>query len=146
VNGVTSSYVRVVQTRSDPGAFVALGRELYEWLYGAQGQLSTLLDGAIAPVLFEAQGWRAPSDRQWALLRAPLELLARPGERLVANDKLARFSMVRRLGPTEQPSVHNDFRMGVAFRVSERSGTRELNLEAEKAGDPRRSRRYPASI
>ena len=76
---LAARYVRAVQARSDAGVFVELGRELYGWLDGDQGQLSVLLERAGSPLVFEVRGPRSPSDRAWAVLRAPFELLARPG-------------------------------------------------------------------
>ena len=42
--------------RSDAGVFVGLGRELYGWLDGDQGQLSALLERAARPLVFEVAG------------------------------------------------------------------------------------------
>jgi hypothetical protein len=73
LDDVSTRYVQAVQARSDPGVLVMLGQALYEWLDGDQSQLSVLLEQADTPVVFEIQGPRAPSDAQWALLRAPFE-------------------------------------------------------------------------
>ena len=76
--GLASRYVRAVQARSDHGVLVELGRELYRWLDGDQGQLTGLLERADRPVVFEVAGPRSPSEAAWAVLRAPFELLAAP--------------------------------------------------------------------
>jgi hypothetical protein len=79
--GLAGRYVRAVQARSDHGVLVELGRELYRWLDGDQGQLAALLEQADRPVVFEITGPRSPSEAGWAVLRAPFELLAAPGHR-----------------------------------------------------------------
>jgi hypothetical protein len=43
---LASQYVRAVQAGADAGVFVELGRELYGWLEGDQGQLTGLLEHA----------------------------------------------------------------------------------------------------
>ena len=80
--GLAARYVRAVQAGSDAGVFVGLGRELYGWLDGDQGQLTALLERAARPVVFEVAGPRSPSEAAWAVLRAPFELLARAGWRV----------------------------------------------------------------
>jgi tetratricopeptide (TPR) repeat protein len=130
---LTARYVRAVHARSDPGVFLGLGRELFGWLEGDQGQLSGLLQRAGAPLIFEVRGPRSPSESGWALLRAPFELLTRPGGGFLAEDTLTRFVVVRRLGPVEQPPRPDGFRLGVAFMASSPRGQPELDFEAEEA-------------
>jgi hypothetical protein len=86
LNGLAGRYVRAVQAGSDAGVFVELGRELYGWLDGGQGQLSALMERAARPLVFEVRGPRSPSDLAWAVLRAPFELLARPDGGLLAEN------------------------------------------------------------
>ena len=38
-----------------PGVFVELGRDLYAWLDGDQGQLTALLEQAARPLVFEVR-------------------------------------------------------------------------------------------
>ncbi|TCC00512.1 tetratricopeptide repeat protein [Micromonospora zingiberis] len=133
LDGLAARYVRAVQANSDDGVFVALGRELYEWLDSEHGQLSALLKRAPTPLVFEVQGPRTPSDRAWAALRAPYELLARPGGGFLVEDELARFSVVRRLGtPGPRPAL-DGFRLGLAFMAASPRGQHELDFEAEEA-------------
>ena len=117
----------------DAGVFVGLGRELYRWLDGDQGQLSALLERAARPVVFEVAGPRSPSEAAWAVLRAPFELLAEPGGGLLAEDELARFCVVRRLGPAGSRPGLDGFRLGLAFMASSPRGQHELDFEAEEA-------------
>jgi hypothetical protein len=125
--------VRAVRAGSDAGVFVELGRELYGWLDGDQGQLNALLERAPRPLVFEVQGPRSPSDRAWAVLRAPFELLAQPGGGLLAEDELDRFCVVRRMGPAEKQPGLDQFRLGLAFMASSPRGQHELDFEAEEA-------------
>ena len=133
LTGLAARYVRAVQAGSDAGVFVGLGRELYGWLDGDQGQLSGLLERAARPVVFEVAGPRSPSEAAWAVLRAPFELLAVPDGGLLAEDELARFCVVRRLGPAEGRPGLDGFRLGLAFMASSPRGQHELDFEAEEA-------------
>lgn len=119
--------------RSDSRVFLDLGRELYSWLEADQRQLSALLDEAREPVVFEVRGPRSPSDRAWAMLRAPFELLARPDGGFHAEDALARFRVVRRLGGAVEQLALDQFRLGVAFMASAPRGQYEMDFEAEEA-------------
>ena len=125
--------MRGVQAGGDDGVFVGLGRELFDWLEGDQGQLSGLLERAARPVVFEVAGPRSPSDAAWAVLRAPFELLALPGGGLLAQDELARFCVVRRMGPALGRPGLDQFRLGLAFMASSPRGQLELDFEAEEA-------------
>jgi hypothetical protein len=133
LTGLAGRYVRAVQAGSDAGVFVELGRELYSWLDGDQGQLSGLLERAARPLVFEVTGPRSPSEVPWAVLRAPFELLARPGGGLLAEDELARFCAARRLGPAEARPTLDQFRLGLAFMESSPRDQHELDFEAEEA-------------
>jgi len=132
LEGLTARYVRAVQTRSDPGVFVGLGRELFGWLERDTGQLSGLLVRAGSPLVFQVGGPRAPSAAGWAMWRAPWELLARPDGGFLAEDELARFCVVRRLGLAESPARPDGFRLGLAFMASSPRGQHELDFEAEE--------------
>ena len=126
-------YVRVVQAGRDGGVFVELGRELFGWLDADQGQLSGLLEKTVRPVVFEVRGPRFPSGQAWTVLRAPFELLARPGGGFLAADELDRFCVVRRLGPSVERPALDQFRLGLAFMASSPRGQHELDFEAEEA-------------
>ena len=67
------------------------------------------------------------------MLRAPFELLARPGGGLLAEDELARFCVVRRLGAARERPGLDQFRLGLAFMASSPRGQHELDFEAEEA-------------
>ena len=133
LTGLAGRYVRAVQSHSGDGVFVELGRDLYRWLDGDQGQLGGLLERAARPVVFEVAGPRSPSEAAWAVLRAPYELLAPPGGGLLAQDELARFCVARRLGPAGGRPALDGFRLGLAFMASSPRGQRELDFEAEEA-------------
>ncbi|TCB97234.1 tetratricopeptide repeat protein [Micromonospora zingiberis] len=125
-------YVRAVHAGAADEVLVGLGRELWSWLDGDQGQLTALLDRAPAPVVFEVRGPRSPSGRAWAVLRAPFELLARPGEGFLAAEAL-RFCVVRRLGVPGALPEPDGFRLGLAFMASSPRRQHELDFEAEEA-------------
>ena len=133
LTGLAGRYVRAVRARCDAGVFVELGRELYGWLDGEQGQLSAVLERAARPLVFEVRGPQSPSDQGWAVLRAPFELLARPRGGLLAEDELDRFCVVRRLGPARERPGLDRFRLGLAFMASSPRGQHELDFEAEEA-------------
>ena len=133
LTGLADRYVRAVQAGSDAGVFVELGRELFGWLDGDQGQLTALLERVARPLIFEVQGPPKPSDAAWALLRAPFELLAQPGGGFLAEDELARFCVVRRLCPAGKQPGPGPFRLGLAFMASAPRGQHELDFEAEEA-------------
>ncbi|MBB4752204.1 tetratricopeptide repeat protein [Actinoplanes lobatus] len=126
-------YLRAVQSQAGDDVFLALGRELWKWLNGAEGQLSALLERISAPVTFEVRGPRSPVDREWTLLRAPFELLARPGGGFLAADAVERFCVVRRLGRSAAVPEPDGFRLGLAFMASSPRRQHELDFEAEEA-------------
>ncbi|MFI5593657.1 CHAT domain-containing protein, partial [Amycolatopsis sp. NPDC051758] len=128
---VATQYVGAAQGRSD-AALLELGRELFGWLDGEQGQLHTWLKGSGAPVMLEVRGSQWPSAAAWALLRAPFEVLAWPDGSFLAQDGKTRFSVVRRLGTAIPPAALGDFRLGVAFMASSPAGQDELDFEAEE--------------
>src|SRR5712691_1992402 len=130
---LAARYVTALQAHAGTGDFTRLGRELFEWLDGDQGQLSALLERASRPLSFEVQGTRSPSEKAWAVLRALFELLAGPGGAVLAEDELARFSVTRRLGPAGKGSTLDEFRLGLAFMASSPRSQHELDYEAEEA-------------
>jgi len=130
---LTDRYGQVVHAGRDDGVFVDLGQQLFGWLDADQGQLSGLLEQSVRPTVFEVRGPRSPSVQAWAVLRAPFELLARPGGGFLAADELDRFCVIRRLGsPVERPAL-DQFRLGLAFMASSPRGQHELDFEAEEA-------------
>jgi hypothetical protein len=85
LGGLAARYARAVRAHAGEAVFAGLGRELFGWLDGDEGQLTQLLGRAVAPLVFEVAGpWR-PSARAWAVLRAPFELLAPSGEGFLAG-------------------------------------------------------------
>ncbi|MBL6276126.1 tetratricopeptide repeat protein [Micromonospora fiedleri] len=132
LDALAERYVRAVQANSDDEVFIALGRELFDWLDGEHRQLTGLLKQAPAPLIFEVQGPRTPSERGWAVLRAPYELLARPGGGFLMQE-WAQFSVVRRLGSPGPTPALDGFRLGLAFMAAAPRGQHELDFEAEEA-------------
>ncbi|RUL95210.1 tetratricopeptide repeat protein [Verrucosispora sp. FIM060022] len=129
---LAARYVRAVQANNDDEVFIALGRELFDWLDGEHRQLTGLLKQAPAPLIFEVQGPRTPSERGWAVLRAPYELLARPSGGFLMQE-WTQFSVVRRLGSPGPTPLLDGFRLGLAFMAAAPRGQHELDFEAEEA-------------
>ena len=112
---------------------LALGRELYGWLNGDGGHLNTLLQRAVPPLRFEiVAANRFPSAAEWALLRAPWELLA-DQQGFLARDPGLGFSPVRRLGRPEKGTPPGSKRLGVVFMAASPQGAAELDYEAEES-------------
>ncbi|GHJ09695.1 hypothetical protein TPA0907_40620 [Micromonospora humidisoli] len=133
VGDLGTRYAQAVQADAGDDVLTGLGRSLYAWLDGELGQLTDLLHRAATPLTFEVQGPRTPSERQWAVLRAPFELLARPDGGFLAADALLRFGVVRRLGPPGVRPALDPYRLGLGFMAAAPRGQRELDFEAEEA-------------
>ncbi|WP_030395560.1 CHAT domain-containing protein [Kitasatospora purpeofusca] len=131
LTAVAGRYVDAVRGGSRREVLLALGRELYGWLDGDRRRLTRLLDEAPVPVLFEVRGPRRPSAAEWALLRAPFELLAAPGGGFLVEEP-EQFAVVRRLGRPGPADALDDRRLGVAFMASSPRGQNELDYEAEE--------------
>ncbi|MFE4514033.1 CHAT domain-containing protein [Kitasatospora sp. NPDC056783] len=131
LTGVAGRYVDAVRGGSRREVLLALGRELYGWLDGDRRWLTRLLDEAAAPVLFEVRGPRRPSAAEWALLRAPVELLATPGGGFLVEEP-EQFAVARRLGRPGPADPLDDRRLGVAFMASAPRSQHELDYEAEE--------------
>lgn len=73
LRGVAGRYVHAVHVGADDGVFVELGRELFAWVDGDQGQLTRLLAQAKKPLVFDLQAPSPslPSEAGWAVLRRP---------------------------------------------------------------------------
>ncbi|MFC4066309.1 CHAT domain-containing protein, partial [Actinoplanes subglobosus] len=131
--GIGTRYVRAVYADATDDVFVTLGRDLWSWLEGDQGQLTALLERSSGLMTFEVRGPRSPNEAAWAVLRAPWELLARPDGGFLAADAVSRFCVVRRLGvPGVVPSP-DGHRLGLVFMASAPRQQRELDFEAEEA-------------
>ncbi|WP_228390464.1 CHAT domain-containing protein, partial [Streptomyces smaragdinus] len=131
LDAVAAQYVDAVRSGSVEQALLAVGRELYRWLDGELGELTRLRDEAQGPLVFEVRAPTRPSAAEWALLRAPFELLAAPGEGFMARE-LSSFAVARRMGrPGTAPDL-GGFRLGVAFMASAPRGQHELDFEAEE--------------
>ncbi|BAJ27690.1 MULTISPECIES: CHAT domain-containing protein [Kitasatospora] len=131
LTGVANRYVDAVRGGSRREVLLGLGRELYGWLDGDRRWLARLLEEAPSPVLFEVRGPRRPSVAEWALLRAPFELLAVPGGGFLVEEP-EQFAVVRRLGRPSPADPLDDRRLGVAFMASAPRGQHELDYEAEE--------------
>ncbi|GGN83959.1 hypothetical protein GCM10010112_62830 [Actinoplanes lobatus] len=133
LSDLATRYLQAVQAHAGDDVFLALGRELWSWLDGDQGQMAAMLDRVSAPVTFEVRGPRSPEEREWAVLRAPFELLVRPGVGFLAGDAVQRFCVARRLGAPVAAPDPDGFRLGLAFMASSPRRQHELDFEAEEA-------------
>jgi CHAT domain/AAA ATPase domain len=121
----------LLRERSPNAGLLALGRDLFAWLDGQGGALTTALSRAVGPWLLEIRGPLRPSAGEWSLLRAPWELLADADGHLARNPLLA-FAPVRRLGAPREAAAPDDYRLGLAFMAAAPWGERTLDQEAEE--------------
>ena len=125
-------YYELLQSSNPAAGLLALGRELHGWLDGDGGQLTALLQQSERPLRFEVcAANRYPSGAEWALLRAPWELLA-DQQGFLAGDVGLGFSPVRRLGRPVAPPALDKHRLGLVFMAASPRGARELDYEAEE--------------
>jgi hypothetical protein len=126
-------YAALVTVRNPAEGLISLGRDLYRFLDGDAGELTTLLDRAPRPIHFEiATPTRRPDRATRALLRAPCELLANNEGHLAGDDRLG-FSPMRRLGRAEAPPPLDTYRLGLMFMAASPHGVVDLDYEAEEA-------------
>ncbi|WP_229794648.1 tetratricopeptide repeat protein [Actinoplanes campanulatus] len=125
LQGVAAEYVDAVHSDADDAVFVALGRKLFAWIGGDEVQFRT-------PLVFEVRASASPSAAEWAVLRAPWEVLA-DQHGFLAADELRRFEVVRRLGPPDAAPALDGFRLGLMFMASAPRGQHELDFEAEES-------------
>ena len=133
LNSFTDRYNVLLASASYPAAgLLALGRDIYNWLDGDSRQLSALLQAAQTPLLFEiCVANRFPSLEEWALLRAPWELLA-DGRGFLAGDVGLGFSPVRRVGRRKDSPAPDEHRLGLVFMAASPSGAKDLDYEKEE--------------
>jgi tetratricopeptide (TPR) repeat protein len=145
LEGVAERY-RLLMGREDRPALYALGRELWGWLDGDAGAMARLKKQAPKPLLMEISGPAWPSSAEWALLRAPFEVLADPEEGFWAEDARLGFAPFRRLrqASAEVPAP-DSYRLGLAFMAAAPRGQRELDYEAEEAAILRAVRPKPGA-
>jgi CHAT domain-containing protein len=126
-------YTDLLRLTQPEAGLLDVGRELYRWLDGDGGHLAALLQQAQPPLQFEIRAAnRYPNDEEWALLRAPWELLA-DGKGFLAGDVGLGFSPVRRLGHRVEAPPLGPHRLGLVFMAASPHGAVELDYEAEEA-------------
>jgi hypothetical protein len=125
-------YGVILRTRGGAAPLLALGRDLYRWLEGDRGALTSLIGEAPRPFLFEVRGPARPSRAEWALLRAPFELLA-DDSGFLAQDAPLRFCPLRRLGAAKPPPRPDAHRLGLVFMPAAPRRQDELDYEAEES-------------
>jgi hypothetical protein len=112
LEGFSGRYGQLLGSPHAGAGLLALGRELYGWLDG-EGQLHALLQRAERPLRFEVCAANLlPSPAEWALLRAPWELLADQNG-FWAGDVALGFSPVRRLGRRTEAPPLDKHRLGL---------------------------------
>ena len=132
LKGFTDRYSQLLNASSPEADLLALGRELYAWLDGDDGQLQAFLRHAARPLRFEVGAAnRAPTAAEWTLLRAPWELLA-DAQGFLAGDVGLGFSPVRRLGRRGDVPALGEYRLGLAFMAASPQGIVDLDYEAEE--------------
>src|SRR5262249_3298622 len=132
LEGFSRRYYELLQSSNPAAGLLALGRELHGWLDGDGGQLTALLQQSERPLRFEVCATnRFPSGAEWALLRAPWELLA-DQQGFLAGDVGLGFSPVRRPGRQVASAALDKHRLGLVFMAAAPRGARELDYEAEE--------------
>src|SRR5262245_44980764 len=76
LNAFSRRYYELLRSSHAAAGLLTLGHELYRWLDGEGGALNAFLQTADRPLRFEVcAANRFPKPEEWALLRAPWELL-----------------------------------------------------------------------
>jgi tetratricopeptide (TPR) repeat protein len=133
LTGFRDRYAQLLKESNPEAGLLALGQELYAWLDGTDGRLRAFLRQATRPLRFEIRAADCvPTPEQWALLRAPWELLA-DSQGFLAQDAAAGFSPVRRLGQQAPMPTLGEYRLGLAFMAASPAGAVDLDYEAEEA-------------
>jgi CHAT domain-containing protein/tetratricopeptide (TPR) repeat protein len=133
LKGFSDRYARLLDASQPAAGLLDLGRALYRWLDGDRGHLTELLQRARPLHVEVCAASRFPSDAEWALLRAPWELLA-DANGFLAGDAGLGFSPVRRLGRRADAPPLDGHRLGLVFMAASPhgQGARELDYEAEE--------------
>jgi tetratricopeptide (TPR) repeat protein len=133
LKGFREHYSQLLNSSNADAELLALGRELYAWLDGADGRLQAFLRQATRPLRFEiCAADHIPTAAQLALLRAPWELLA-DSQGFLAGDAATGYSPVRRVGRQAQMPALGEYRLGLAFMAASPQGAVDLDYEAEEA-------------
>jgi tetratricopeptide (TPR) repeat protein len=132
LKGFSDRYRSLLGSSQPAAGLLALGRDLYGWLNSDDAQLTRLLQQADRPLRFEVcTADRYPSEAEWALLRAPWELLA-GGKDFLAGDVGLGFSPVRRVGRRTDAPPLDRHRLGLVFMAASPQGAQELDYEREE--------------
>jgi tetratricopeptide (TPR) repeat protein len=115
----------------DQDGFPALGREIFDWLDGADRFLLRALEGS-GPIQLEIVAPGHPDAAATALLDIPWELLAN-AEGFLASDANRPLCLTRRMGRPEQPVEPAHADLALIFMASAPQGEVELDFEAEEA-------------
>lgn len=124
--------VRYREGRRDSEALTAVGREIFDWLDGAERWLHRALVGARPPWRVEFVTGLHPGARELLFLEAPWELLADEHGPLAGRPDIV-FCPVRRLGNPVEPLEPSPYRLSVAFMAASPEGQPVLAFEEEEA-------------
>src|SRR5262245_36384086 len=125
-------YGELLNSSNAAAGILKLGRDLHDWLDGDGRHLNALLQQAPRPLRFEVCcPSLLPGPAEWALLRAPWELLA-DANGFWAGDVGLGFSPVRRLGQQKLALALDKHRLGLVFMAASPRGARDLDYEAEE--------------
>jgi tetratricopeptide (TPR) repeat protein len=132
LQGFSRRYYDLLRSPHAGAGLLALGRDLYGWLDGQSGVVGTFLQRADRPLRFEVcAAKRYLIEAEWALLRAPWEVLA-DQQGFLAGEVPLGFSPVRRLGQAVAPPALDKLRLGLMFMAASPRGARELDYEREE--------------
>jgi hypothetical protein len=128
----SDAYRKLLGKTNNSEELLALGREIYQWLDGAEGWLGRSLPSVYPPpAIVEFAAPLRPSDDQRAFLEVPWELLADQGGHLAWNEDLI-YCPLRRLGVPDEPAPSSPYRLSVVFMAAAPRQERNLRYEEEE--------------
>ena len=134
---LSARYVLAVDAGSDMAVLVELGRELFSWLDGGQGQLAALLERASAPVVFEVRGPRSPSACGVGGVAGAVGVAGVAGWRVCGRGCVAAVRCGAPAGCGDAGRRRLDgFRLGLAFMAASPRSAAGAGFRGRGGGDP----------
>ncbi|MFT3718265.1 CHAT domain-containing protein [Pseudorhodoferax sp.] len=140
---IAQGYDHAVRS-GDDDALAALGQALFQWL-DPSGWASAWAAGT-GPRSLEIRVTQPADPLATALLDAPWELLAQPGQGFLADDATQLYELARRIGTPDRPAAtpHGDLQL--MFMAAAPAGEHELDFEAEEGAILDATQRLPLHL